>query len=194
MLRATLAFLTEPAAHYFATGEVPGPRTRPRQSQSYGFRAADGRALVIHLSTPQKFWEGLLRAVERPDLATDDRFVDYGARVANYDALHDLLAPVFRLRERADWLAVLAAEDVPSAPVHTLAEVFDDPQVRHLGLAVQLAGSDLPAMRTVERAVRLDGLSPLGRPPSLGEHTDAVLAGVGYDAAAIADLRRQGSV
>src|SRR5712691_2311428 len=80
MLQSTLGFLVEPIAHLAATGASPGPYTRPRQSQSYGFRTSDGTSLVIHLSTPDKFWHGLLRALECAQLGEDPRFASYASR------------------------------------------------------------------------------------------------------------------
>ncbi|HLI27124.1 MAG TPA: CaiB/BaiF CoA-transferase family protein [Chloroflexota bacterium] len=194
MLQATVAFLTEPAVHYFQTGEVPDAWTRPRMSQSFGFVAADHRALVVHLSTLDKFWRALVSAVGRPELADDPRFAEYGNRVANYAALHAELSPVFRTRPRADWLARLAAADIPCAPVYTLDEVFADPQVRHLGLAVPLPSSGTEHQRTVAPAVALADLPPPRPAPALGEHTIDTLRAIGYAAAQLEALRGEGVI
>ena len=194
MLQATVAFLTEPAVHYFQTGEVPDAWTRPRMSQSFGFVAADNRALVVHLSTLDKFWRALVYAIGRPELADDPRFAEYGDRVANYAALHAELSPVFRSRPRADWLARLAAADIPCAPVYTLDEVFTDPQARHLGLEVPLPDGRGEHQRTVAPAVALAGLPPLGPVPALGEHTYDVLHAIGYDTDQLEGLRSAGVI
>src|SRR5690606_10258176 len=91
LLQATVAFIGENAARYFADGEVPDRAHRTRLAQVYAFVAGDGRPFVVHLSSPQKFFAGLARAIGRPELVADPRFADRAARVAHYDALHALL-------------------------------------------------------------------------------------------------------
>lgn len=179
MLQATLSFLVEPATYYFQTGEVPELYTRARQSQSFSFACADGRSLVVHLSTLEKFWRALIQAVGRPELADDPRFAQYGLRVQNYEALSAELAPAFRTDTRDGWLRRLAEADLACAPVYALDEVMRDPQVEHLGMAVNVASEGAKPVYTVERPARLEDMPPLGPVPSLGEHTEEVLRGLG---------------
>src|SRR5205085_3029606 len=84
LLQATVAFLGENAARYFETGEVPDRAHRTHTAQVYAFVAGDGLPFVIHLSSPQKFFLGLTRAVARPELADEPRFANKDARQANY--------------------------------------------------------------------------------------------------------------
>ena len=74
MVGSILAFLNAPATETLAHGRVPGPYTRPRQSQTYAFSCSDGAMLAIHLSSPQKFWEGLCNSVGHPEMIEDPRF------------------------------------------------------------------------------------------------------------------------
>src|SRR2546423_234907 len=134
LLAATVAFLGENAARYFETGHRPTRETRARSAQVYAFTDCDGRGFVIHLSSPAKFWQGLTRVAGHPEWQDDPRFKSKKDRQQNYRELHDLLAAIFRTRERNDWLALLQDQDVPSAPIYTLDEVFADPQLKHLGL------------------------------------------------------------
>jgi formyl-CoA transferase len=191
LVGATIAFLIAPATEALATGTPPGPLSRPSASQTYAWVAADGLPLTVHLSAPQKFWEGLLRAVERLDLLEDERFRTRAARRRNYLALRDELAPVFATRPRAEWLARLEAEGVPHAPIYDLCEVFADPQVRHMGLEIAIPRPGRPPVRTVRGGVDFSDTAPPlpGPPPELGEHTEALLARAGYTAAEIATLR-----
>ena len=85
MVAAMAHFSIEQYHRYFATGEVPGPSDRGRVAQSFALRCADGGLIAIHLSSPPKFWTGLLAAIERPDLASDPRFAGRVAFVEDYD-------------------------------------------------------------------------------------------------------------
>ena len=88
LLRATTAFVAENAARYLDDGEVPTRATRAHIAQAYAFVAGDGLPFVVHLSSPQKFWASLTRAIERPELFDDPRFADRNRRVTHYDELH----------------------------------------------------------------------------------------------------------
>jgi crotonobetainyl-CoA:carnitine CoA-transferase CaiB-like acyl-CoA transferase len=190
MLQATLGFLVEPIAHLAATGDNPGPYTRPHQSQSYGFRTADGTSLVIHLSTPDKFWRGLLRALECEHLADDPRFASYASRVTAYSEIEAALAPLFATRSRDEWLARLQAHDVPCAPVNSLADALADAQVAHLKLARQTG----PQAWDVALPVELQGIVPTEPAPGVGEHTQELLDALGYTAAQTDHLRARNAV
>ena len=195
MLSASIAFLAEPVANYLLEGEVSHQTSRPRRSQSYAFVASDGLPLAIHLSSPPKFWEALLDALERKDLAADPRFRSKADRVRNYDALRAELAAVFRTRPRAEWLELLERRDVPAAPIKDIAEALADPQVQHLGMA-RTFGEGKRAVRLVGYPVAFDGTpaEPGLPPPDLGEHTAEVLAAMGYGAADVERLRAEGAV
>ena len=177
MIEACLNFLAESVTDYFDRGQSPDPHSRPRQSQSYGFVCADGRSLVVHLSTPTKFWKGLLEAIGRPDLADDPRFASYGDRVRHYTDLEDALRPVFAQRPREVWLQALANYDVPVAPVNTLAEALEDPVVASVPMTSEI-GLDAGEgqVRVVHRPWRLGSEPEYTAPPDLGADTDAVLS------------------
>jgi len=178
LLQAGVAFLGEHAARYFASGKPPTRETRVRSALVFAFLGSDGLPFVIHLSSPQKFFEGLVAAVERPDLLSDPRFKTRPARVEHHGELVKTLSGIFASAPRARWLERLLAHDVPSAPLNTLAEVFADPQVRHLGLRTSTTHPVRGTTDAVLPAVRLEG-TPLEirlAPPLLGEHTAEVLA------------------
>ncbi|MCA1644815.1 MAG: CoA transferase [Chloroflexi bacterium] len=195
LVGATLGFLVAPATDALAGLEPNGPRSRPIASQTYAWTASDGLPFTVHLSSPDKFWRGLARAAGRPEMADDARYRTQADRRTNYDQLHDELARVFVTKTRAEWLEILTAEDVPCAPIYNMREVFDDPQVKHMGLEVKLSrGADAEPIRTVGCAVDYSE-TPVGvpaAPPQLGEHTAAILAEAGYDESVIAALRTQG--
>ncbi len=126
-------------------------------AQSYALACGDDKLIALHLSSPEKFWEGLLAAIERPDLGRDVRFATRMDRVRNQTALQDALRPVFRERPRLEWIARLEKADVPYAPVYSLEEVLDDPHVRHLGIERHVEHPTEGTVRTIRRPVVYDG-------------------------------------
>jgi len=196
MVGSILAFLNAPATETLSHGRVPGPYTRPRQSQTYAFACSDGSMLAIHLSSPQKFWEGLCNAVEHPELIEDPRFKTRPDRRNNYEELNKTFAPIFRQKPRAHWLERLEAHDVPHTPVYNLKEVFDDPQVQHMGLQIQIERKNKPTICTVKFPLDYSDTSaphPLP-PPELGEHNGEFLKALGYDDKAMAELKEKGII
>lgn len=177
LLEATLAFCGENAANYFETGKTPSRATRTHRAQVYAFVAGDGKPFVVHLSSPTKFWEGLTRVVNKPELAQDDRFSSKEKRGKNYTALHDILSSVFQTQPRHHWLQLLLKEDVPSAPINNFDDVFNDPQVHHLNMRQTLAHPTLGSVDLVRNPVRMSDTPPSLRTasPELGEHNDVIL-------------------
>ena len=191
MMEAAISFIPDPFANYTLLGIDNNPLTRVASSHSFAVPCADGKLLAIHLSSQTKFWEGLLRAIGRMDLNYDPRFANREARIAHFTALTQTLATVFVTRDRAAWMALLEAQDVPFAPIHSIPEVIADPQVQHLEAFRTLRHPTLGDLLTIRRPVRIDG----GRDgsdlaaPVLGEHTDVVLAELGFSEADIAAKR-----
>ncbi|HEX7440589.1 MAG TPA: CoA transferase [Caldimonas sp.] len=181
MFEAMAHFNLDAFTHFFSAGEVMGPYSRPRVSQSYVLACADGKWIALHLSSPDKFWQGLARAIERPELPDDVRFATRPARIEHQEDLIELLGPVFAARPRDEWCRRLEAHDVPHAPMYTTAEVPDDPQARHLQLFVETEHPTLGTFRTVRSPVSFDGERALevSAPPLLGEHDEALRAGWG---------------
>jgi crotonobetainyl-CoA:carnitine CoA-transferase CaiB-like acyl-CoA transferase len=194
LVGATLQFLTAAATETLAGGDPHGPYTRPIASQTYAWRAGDGLPFTVHLSSPPKFWQGLTRAAGRPELAEDPRFDTRAARRAHYEELHAELAPVFATQPRAHWLARLETEEVPHAPIYNTAELFEDPHIKHMGLEIAIPREGRSTIRTVACPISYSATPPPhpAPPPELGEHTDAILARAGYDAAALAAFREEG--
>ena len=178
LLEATVSFCGENAARFFENGKVPSRATRTHQAQVYAFVAGDGKPFVVHLSSPTKFWQALARVAGKPEWLDDPRFVSKETRGKNYDALNDALAAVFKTDTRAAWLARLQDADVPAASLNTLDEVFDDPQVAHLGLRQDVPHQRVGTVGLVRNGLRMSATPPAIRSaaPELGEHTDEILA------------------
>jgi formyl-CoA transferase len=177
LLEATVSFIGENAARHFENGEVPNRATRTHTAQVYAFVAGDGKPFVVHLSSPEKFWQGLTRVAGHSEWLQDPRFNPRKSRQKNYDALHRLLADVFATREREHWLRRLTQEDVPSGPLYDFAEVFTDPQVSALGMRVRVPHPKLGEVELVRNGVRLSE-TPVRierASPELGEHNQEIL-------------------
>ena len=196
LLRASVSFVSENAARYFETGHVPRRKHRTTTAGVFAFEDQDGLAFVLHMSSPDKFWLGLFDVVGRPEWAQDPRFNNRKARVENYDALNQQLAPIFRAGKREDWLHKLIAKDVPAAPINTLDEVFADPQVKSYGFPLEVEHPQMGKMQLIGNAVDMSRTPPtIDRPPPvLGEQTDEVLSALGLNAREIADLRGKGAI
>ena len=191
MLEAGIGFIPDPFANFTRAGIVSDRLTRVAASQSFAFRCGDGKMLAVHLSSQPKFFEGIAAAFERPDLLQDERFTTRDLRIANYGELNRLFAEIIAAKPRAHWINVLEQNDVPFAPVNGLADVLDDPQVRHLRTFYRQTHPTEGEITAIHRPVLIDGTrGERALPaPTLGEHTDAVLAELGYDEAEIGKLR-----
>jgi crotonobetainyl-CoA:carnitine CoA-transferase CaiB-like acyl-CoA transferase len=177
--------LFETALHelvYVGTWAASKGYTPPRRRNSahpsivpfQNFATADGWVVVA--CPKPKFWERFCSAIGRPELVEDERFADFAARDRNRDELTPLLDEAMAARTTAEWLAVFAEAEVPSAPVNDVASALEDVQARARGAVVELEHPELGTVRQVASPLRLSsGARPLGRAPFRGEHTEQVL-------------------
>ena len=172
MLEAMTHWNLDAFTHYYSAGEVMGPYSRPRVSQSYVMECKDGKWLALHMSSPEKFWQGLANAIERPEIFRDPRFATREARIDNQEAMIEVLSERFATRSRTEWCNRLLGEDVPHAPMYDTSEALQDPQAQHLQLLVSAQHPTMGEFRTVRPPVSFDGERSLSvlPPPTLGEH------------------------
>jgi len=193
LLQATLSFIGETAAGYMRTGNPPDRMARVKNAHAFAFVCKDNLPLAIHCSVPEKFWLALLQAAERTDLCAEEAFKTREARRQNYEALEQALAPTFKTRTRDEWVRRLEANDVPVAPLYTIAEALADPQVSHLHLIEEIEHPVAGKMRFVGAPVSYDNHArqPSRPPPLLGEHSAAILRELGKNEEAIQRLQER---
>ncbi|MFP5336748.1 MAG: CaiB/BaiF CoA transferase family protein [Actinomycetes bacterium] len=177
MLGALTHFLHSAVAKNVVEGRDETPYLRPHSSQAYVWATRDDRQVLVHLSSPPKFWEGLCAAVGRPELVGDPRFAQRSDRQQNYEVLRAELAPVFAGKGRDEWLEVLQQHGVPCAPVNAVSEALRDPQLQHLGIIDVLDDPDIGPMPQIRPPALFGGaaLPAVSRAPYLGEHTGEIL-------------------
>jgi crotonobetainyl-CoA:carnitine CoA-transferase CaiB-like acyl-CoA transferase len=172
MLEAMSHFNLDSFTHYYAAGEIMGPLSRPVVSQSYTFECSDGKWIAIHMSSPAKFWEGLLEATGQAQLAQDPRFAERLERIKHQDEMIEFFTPVFLTDTRDGWCARLKAAEVPYSPAYDAHEALEDPQAKHLQLAVTAEHAEMGPFTTVRAPYSFDGAPELDvrPPPTLDEH------------------------
>jgi len=176
MLEAMSHFNLDSFTHYLQADELMGPYSRPRVSQSYVLECGDGKWIALHMSSPEKFWQGLANAIENPQLLQDPQFSSRDQRIANQEILIKVLGEHFKRRPRAQWCERLKAEDVPHSPMYDAAEVLADPQVQHLQLLIEAQHPVMGSFRTIRSPVSFDGerAMEVTAPPTLGEHNEEI--------------------
>ena len=178
MLEAMSHFNLDSFTHYYAVGEIMGPLSRPVVSQSYTFECKDGKWVAIHMSSPTKFWEGLLEATGKTELLDDPRFAERLERIKHQDELIEIFTPVFKTETRDTWCERLLKAEVPHSPAYEADEALLDPQAEHLRIAVKMPHPENGETTTVRAPYSFDG-SPefdVRPPPTLDEHGAAIRA------------------
>jgi crotonobetainyl-CoA:carnitine CoA-transferase CaiB-like acyl-CoA transferase len=194
MLEAIVAFLwpSDMTGQTFV-GDEP-PEQEAASTIDLIYETADGYITAAVVTDRQ--WQGLTRALEKPEWLADERFKTPALRAQNIDARLQLTQDVLIGRPSAEWLERLTAADVPCGPVLTRSQMIRHPHIAALGLLEEYDHPAAGRLRQARNAARFEGTpAAIRRPaPRLGEHTDEILAEAGYSARDIADLRAQGAV
>ncbi len=191
LLDGQISWLTYGAGIYFATGQNPErlgsahPTIVPYQA----FRTADSYLNVAVGS--EAIWRRFCEAVA-PELAEEVRFATNRDRVASRQALIDQLEPIFATRTTEAWMQVLDVAGVPNGPIRTVAEVFQDPQVRHRQMVVEQTHPVAGRIKQTGVPIKLSDTPAQIRtaPPTLGQHTDAILKELGLTTHEVRVLRQ----
>ena len=180
LLDVQVAMLANVAENYLVTGRTPRRLGNAHASivPYQAFATADGH-IVLAVGNDAQFAR-FCEVAGRPELAQDPRFSTNAARVRSREELVAILAAVLSERGSHEWIRALEAATVPCGPINDLAQVFEDPQVRHRGMRVEaphplsgsvpLVGSPIHMSATPVRTATA--------PPLLGQHTREILTGV----------------
>jgi crotonobetainyl-CoA:carnitine CoA-transferase CaiB-like acyl-CoA transferase len=197
LLDTLVAFNANQISNYWCSGEIP-----KRYGNAHAnivpyevFPAADGH-LILAVGNDSQFLS-FCRVAGRPELAEDPRFSTNPERVRNRAILIPIVQEIVRQRRKGEWIEALEAAGVPCGPINNMQEVFENPQVQHRRMRVDIphpAGVPCP---TVANPIRFSETPVTYEvpPPLLGEHTREILGGVlGLGAAEIDALAAQGVI
>jgi crotonobetainyl-CoA:carnitine CoA-transferase CaiB-like acyl-CoA transferase len=191
LLAAQIAMLDFQAARWLIAKEVPGQagNNHPTSIPTGVFKTKDGHINIA--AAGNEIYRRLCKALGAPQLADDPDYANDKARSKNRDRLNAAIEEITKTGTSAEWIERINGAGVPCGPIYKMDEVFADPQVRHIGVAQSVEHPSLGRIELVGQAVTLSRTPSKLKTatPERGEHTEAVLRELGYDATAIAALR-----
>lgn len=198
LLEAEIAMLDFQAARWTIGHEIApqAGNDHPTGIPTGVFPTSDGHINIA--ASGNAMFGRLCQALGTSELREDAAYAGPRERSRNRVALNAAIGEVTSTRTSAEWVEALNEAGVPCGPIYTIDQTMNDPQVKHLGIAKPVQHPRLGAYEVVGQAITLSRTG--GRPevrmpaPEMGEHTDEVLASLGYSAEAIAELRRSGVV
>jgi crotonobetainyl-CoA:carnitine CoA-transferase CaiB-like acyl-CoA transferase len=192
LLETAVSLLAFHAEGYLLTGALPRAlgSGHPSLSPYRNFKCRDGQWIFIAAAN-DRFWGKLARAIGLGALAEDPRFAKNQERVKNRTELERILEETVSAQDREPLLKILEEADVPATPVNTVDQVMNDPQTAERGIVQRVRHAKLGEIPVVGTPLHFSRMSPGVRraAPLRGQHTDEILAEVGYTPAGIQALR-----
>ncbi|MES2185157.1 MAG: CoA transferase [Pseudomonadota bacterium] len=196
LLHAQIAMMDFQAARYLVEGDVAGQEgnDHPTSAPMGLFKAQDGW-LNIGVSGEGQ-WKEFCSAIERPDWLARPEFRLNADRVRNRREINDTVQALFLTQPVEHWVQVLNRANIPAGPVYTVPQMFEDEQVKHLGVVEAVTAPDGGTMDLISQPVRLERTPAhmVAPAPSIGQHSEEILREAGYDEAGIAHLRAVAAV
>ena len=196
MLDVQVATLANQAMNFLVSGKAPRRtgNAHPNIQPQDVFACRDGQ-IALAVGNDGQFAK-LCEVLGQPALAQDERFAKNASRVRNLAALHPLIAALLQERDRSHWVAALDAAGVPAGPINAIPEVFEDQQVKHRRMLVEVPHPLSGTVPQVASPMRFTA-APLVHdraPPLLGEHSVEILRDIGIGDGEIEQLRKSGVV
>jgi crotonobetainyl-CoA:carnitine CoA-transferase CaiB-like acyl-CoA transferase len=195
LLESQIAMLDFQAAQWLIDRKVPKStgNEHPLTVPTGVFATSDG---FINLAAiGQTMWKRLCVALDAPELIDEPGFGSDPERVQNRARVNAAVGAAFKARSTADWTERLLKAGVPCGPIYTVDHMFEDPQVRHLGIARPMHHPELGDIEVVGLPMQFSrhprDQGPLRPAPHQGDQTEAILSGLGYSPERIAELRAQ---
>jgi crotonobetainyl-CoA:carnitine CoA-transferase CaiB-like acyl-CoA transferase len=180
LLDSVIASLSHYTAQYLATGVVPVRRGTQGNGglPSQRFPCADGGVMVVCGNDEQ--YRRFCEVLKHPELADDERFISNPQRVLNRKALARTFDAITIKWKQQELLEGLERANVPAGPVYDLQQVFEDPQVRHRQMAVEVPHPLAGTVKVCASPIRLSEtpIDSYTAPPTLGQHTAEILKGL----------------
>ncbi len=196
LLQAQIALMDFQAARYLVDGDVPeqAGNDHPTVTPMGVVATSDGHINLGVGGDGQ--WRALCQALDHPEWGQDAAYAQVGDRTARREEIWGLLRPIFATRTSAEWIEILDTNGVPAGPIYRMNEVFEDPQVQHVGIAQSVMHPQRGEVQLVGQPVDLSRTPASLRTPTpeAGEHTDEVLSDYGIDADRISALRASGAI
>jgi crotonobetainyl-CoA:carnitine CoA-transferase CaiB-like acyl-CoA transferase len=196
LLEAQIAMLDFQAARWLIKGEVPKQEgnNHPTSIPTGVFPTADGHINIA--ASGGRIWERLCRTLGAEELLEDPRYRTSDGRSRHRHELNEAIGANTKRKPSGEWIEVLNDAGVPCGPIYSIDEVFADPQVEHLRMALPVEHPELGPLKLVAQPYTISGCPRELRTatPRLGEHTEAILQQLGYDEGEIALLREKGAI
>ena len=193
LLQSQITLMDFQAARYLMKGEVAQQvgNDHPTSMPTSAYRTRDGYLNIG--ASGDGMWQRLCAALGRADLQHKAEFIDQPARAKNRQALNAEINRLLAAKTSAEWIELLNRAGVPCGPIYAMDQVFDDPQVQHLGVAQSVTHPQLGELRVIGQAAKLSRTPAAlaSASPEAGEHTAQLLGELGYGTAQIDDLRNR---